>query len=1316
MSPSDKFGDDKHAHVHISNDQVDDKNPHLDAQNALDRTHPFDPDLPREQPLYQSENVDPYDDTYARDETNEELNSWEELTNPEADAALVEFEPYDTDSIDISSAIPVTDPSLYDLNAPNQTPIAVATEDLDINDLALPTNYAGADISATGVLKIDDAADPSIEAFYYEKCDVIKDTLANKPPAAEEFRLLCELAEIYEEQLGEREEAIVALKRARELSPPDENIVRSLMRLYQHTWQQEEEIDLLLDYQDMVEDPNLKVEFLARVAELYRDSGENDKFSVVLEAAESINANHPSLKALHAGQSTVGPIPGPNEVIPRKAIDPIVELEKSLATISNDEQKIALLKQISGLYLERGMPQRAAEYLRDVLHIDRRDEYAFTTLEELYFKGQNYNELIQIFELHIRVVETEKRVELLKKLADIYHYQLSDSYSMIATYERILELSPSDKLTFETLNQYYQSNNDVDAQLSLLRRAADYAQDKDKVYLVYQQAELLRNAFDDHWGAEELYQRALELDPGHIESINILFSLYSHRGDWAKALRLLLKAEKAVSSPAHRAYYLFEAAQAKRQHLDDAKGSVELYFKTLEADPDHQYAAEALAEILTDPADYQRLLPILELLLRKIGNEDPQKKVDINNKLAVVAASIDDDNRAEKHFRQALSIDESQTESLLGLGDLAFRRQDYSLALNCYDRLLMQDLEHAQRALALKRVGDAHLQLGNNEQAKAAYHDILVNDPQNSDVLAALDQAQSNLGDWRGVIRSKEQLTHNAQGEQAYQLWLEIGDIYREHLHDPNQAESAYRQSLNYKENDRVVLHRLLDLCSENQRWSETVKICQKIAESESEAHIKAKYFGAAATILEHNLKDDIEAVRFYNLVLDVHPQELKAFSAIDSICTRNKDWALLERNYGKMLKRLGDSADKKLRTMLWHNLGEILRSRRHDYEQAVAAFEAAQNLQGKDSPESREREKILGELYLRLGEPYQKKAIQKYEGLVRRDNKDYRVHHSLWRLYIQQAAYDKAFCMSCALHFLRKGAPETEEYYTRYTRKSIPRATMPLTPEHWQRVLIHPDQDLRVSTIFSVLAPIIIKLTAKSHSSYSLKPKEKIDIDSQPNHPFYRLLKYVSGMLGSPRFDLYFCQDKHMSLQVAHTLDCPSLLIGSEILKKNRTEKELSFKLAKAMSQLRPDVYLRMLLPNQAQLQGVLLAAARIFQPKIPLPPAEEKSITKLSSRIRKLLDPNQMNHLFRLFERFAHVEKFNLGSWWNAIDITTDRAAFILTNDLVVSANEIQQEGLRSPLSPKERLRQLLLFSLSNDYFSLREELQITIEDMFR
>jgi len=82
---------------------------------------------------------------------------------------------------------------------------------------------------------------------------------------------------------------------------------------------------------------------------------------------------------------------------------------------------------------------------------------------------------------------------------------------------------------------------------------------------------------------------------------------------------------------------------------------------------------------------------------------------------------------------------------------------------------------------------------------------------------------------------------------------------------------------------------------------------------------------------------------------------------------------------------------------------------------------------------------------------------------------------------------------------------------------------------------------------------------------------------------------------------------------------------------------------------------------------------------------------------------------------KRFGeHGGKSDIKKWMQSVELTGCRAGFLLANDLETAARMIQSLPPEGPtdLPPKEKIKEIVLFSVSEEYFRLREALGITIK----
>jgi hypothetical protein len=64
----------------------------------------------------------------------------------------------------------------------------------------------------------------------------------------------------------------------------------------------------------------------------------------------------------------------------------------------------------------------------------------------------------------------------------------------------------------------------------------------------------------------------------------------------------------------------------------------------------------------------------------------------------------------------------------------------------------------------------------------------------------------------------------------------------------------------------------------------------------------------------------------------------------------------------------------------------------------------------------------------------------------------------------------------------------------------------------------------------------------------------------------------------------------------------------------------------------------------------------------------------------------------------------------WAQAVDLTADRASFLLANDLEAAIEAIGSVEDIDGLSQKDRVKELVVFSVSEDYLAIRREFAST------
>jgi hypothetical protein len=334
---------------------------------------------------------------------------------------------------------------------------------------------------------------------------------------------------------------------------------------------------------------------------------------------------------------------------------------------------------------------------------------------------------------------------------------------------------------------------------------------------------------------------------------------------------------------------------------------------------------------------------------------------------------------------------------------------------------------------------------------------------------------------------------------------------------------------------------------------------------------------------------------------------------------------------------------------------------------------------------------------------------------LVHRDPFRVESYKALRKIYMDTRQYDKAWCMCSALAFLQRADADEMQFYEQYKQKGFVRAKARLTDEMWAKNLFHPEEDRFIGAIFAAVWQAVALLKSGEHKQFGLKRKDKRDLATD-QAVFSKVFNYVTQVLNISPPEVYFRPEQQGGMQLANTREksmlIPSLVVGAELL-QGRGDKELAFPLAAYLTKLRPEHYLRLTIQTNTELGIAFMAAIKLVQPNFPVPPNQAPTVEQYLQAMRAYVRPEWHEQLALVVQRFIQQKgAIDLQKWSQAVDLTAHRAGFLVANDLALSARFIQMEPATvGGMSAKDKIKELVLYSISEQYFELREHLGITI-----
>jgi hypothetical protein len=173
-----------------------------------------------------------------------------------------------------------------------------------------------------------------------------------------------------------------------------------------------------------------------------------------------------------------------------------------------------------------------------------------------------------------------------------------------------------------------------------------------------------------------------------------------------------------------------------------------------------------------------------------------------------------------------------------------------------------------------------------------------------------------------------------------------------------------------------------------------------------------------------------------------------------------------------------------------------------------------------------------------------------------------------------------------------------------------------------------------------------------------------------------------------------------------------PSFVVGSDLL-QGRPEKELAFAVASKLAAIRPEHYLKLALGDSTtDLKVVFQAAIKLVNPKLALK-GDTTVIDQYVQAMAKGINPAWIEQLAIVVRRFLETRaEADLHRFAQGVELTAARTGFILCNDLDVAARMVSQDPVRvGGMQPKDKIKELVLYSLSEEYFQVRQHLGLSI-----
>jgi tetratricopeptide (TPR) repeat protein len=526
-----------------------------------------------------------------------------------------------------------------------------------------------------------------------------------------------------------------------------------------------------------------------------------------------------------------------------------------------------------------------------------------------------------------------------------------------------------------------------------------------------------------------------------------------------------------------------------------------------------------------------------------------------------------------------------------------------------------------------------------------------------------------------------------------------LDDVVREAL---ASASSALRAALQIKRGDRNLLERVCAIHEAAGEYVDAVNVSVSLAESEPDPSARARAFVAAADLCAGKAGNVDRAVALYEAAIADDPATPGAFEAIEKVLLDSGDVEGTERAYVRQIERLSARNERRAQGALLEKLATIREDRLADFEGAAAALDQLATLRPTAIEPRIHLARILEE---NEQEALAARCLEIASRIAPNDPRSYR---ALARIALRKGERDRAYNAASVLVHLGEANEEEQALYRAHAPRFAQNPTRALDDSAF--VVLRPeDEDPIVRAIFAAVgnAAVLARLDALKAKKLlpKLDPKEKQDLE-RSTVSAVRSVGWAARMFGVRTPEVYARPGDPAGLVPLLSYE-PAYLLGDGVL-SGRTIPELAFLLGYELALVRTVDRLIAFHPSLNDLKAVVVAAIGLVVPS-ELPPELAAVRESMGGRLDAVRRLELQNAVRALTQRGGQLDVL---AFLRSLERTACRAGLLACGDITVATRLLSIEGgALSGLSAKERVNDLIAFSISEPYAKLRAALGISV-----
>lgn len=585
-----------------------------------------------------------------------------------------------------------------------------------------------------------------------------------------------------------------------------------------------------------------------------------------------------------------------------------------------------------------GHADKAIDAWKMVLRQDAANTDARAALVRLYTSSGRWNNLVELQRQELESLggarpggdpaTKDRKLEILREMADIYHNRLGQEPMVVQTFNSILALEPTDRSALVALSASYEKLGRFTDVVKVLDQQAEHSEDPDeKVALLRRVAQIWLDRFNNVNNATRPLEQILAIRPHDADAIAQLKDLYGRRRAWRQLFDVSRREADSLEG-ARKRDAVVELAKIAAEKLSAPGEAIGLWREALAIDKNTPGALDALEKLTEREKDYAGLADVLERRVEE--TTDAEVSVNLLMKLGTVYGErMSDPARSIEAWRRVLAVKPGHPKAMRVLRDAYTAAEQWDTLEELYasagDFEGLADVlgasadrassDETRVALSFRAARIFEERLSQPERAFRSYERVLSVEPRNLRAASALVPIYLKEEKWQRLSHLYEVLLDAvpASDDNERLSYLQrLRELAATRLNDRPGAFRWALRAYQIRPEDAELETTLERSAADAGAWRELVETFDARAKTVSDAAEAARLRDKSATVEADRLNLIDSAIARYQAALAAAPDDAHVVATLDGLLRRAGRWGDLRALFDHRIGRTADGAQRR--------------------------------------------------------------------------------------------------------------------------------------------------------------------------------------------------------------------------------------------------------------------------------------------------------------------------------------------------------------------------------------------------------------------